>query len=762
MRPIKTLLLRVMAIVVALSFGLQAQEVKQGGYRTAQLKVTAGGSGWDFDTGNLIQLVLTDAKGNAESSGEYLTVGNDSPMPIKVSSKRVGIQNVEIGPGERRRFKIQGYRRPNSQYSEFNSSVPVGIVYWSGPSPQETQQAVQAKAQKEADSKAGQERKAQEAQRTREAEERAKKDEWTRNAQNQQDDQAARARAAAEESRRQWELSQQRAKAQRDGIAALGQMINKTLADKAIREQQERIRTNLKALESGTLNRCDSCGGTGYSECNRCSGEGVEECSLCSGRGEVGFGQFANKCTMCGGGGKSSCSTCKGTGRVDCDDCAGQGSKGSLKGAPHGSAPNIVSSPKAAMEAVERGNSKFGRGDFDGAVFDYSEAIRLDPRSVSGWSNRGGAKAKKGDFDGAIADSSEAIRLDPRTVFSWSNRASAKIDKGDLDGAIHDSSEAIRLDPQMAGAWSNRGHAKYKKGDVEGAIADCSEAIRLDPQNTTAWYIRGDAKANKGDIKGGIADCSEAIRLEERNAYAWNIRGAIKANNGDLEGGIADFSEAIRLDPRFIWAWSARGKAKRKKGDIEGAIADHSEAIRLDPRNTDAWHNRGAAKADKGDFEGAIADRSIAFEIHRDGWTAAAIAATYWRSGDLQRGLDWARKSTALDPNNQYAALYEFILSSRINKGIRSKDREVLAMRLRNADTKWPSRLLEYFAYPGKSPLAPPTTKGEMPDYYFYLGQEALIAGDRAKAVSLFKQAAEGPFGDTSTALAKAELRRLK
>ena len=345
MRPIKTLLLRVMAIVVALSLGLQAQEVKQGGYRTAQLKVTAGGSGWDFDTGNLIQLVLTDAKGNAESSGEYLTVGNDSPMPIKVSSKRVGIQNVEIGPGERRRFKIQGYRRPNSQYSEFNSSVPVGIVYWSGPSPQETQQAVQAKAAKEADAKAGQERKVQEAQRTRDAEEQAKKDEWTRNAQKQQDDQAARARAAAEESRRQWELSQQRAKAQRDGIAALGQMINKTLADKAIREQQERIRTNLKALESGTLIRCDSCGGSGYSECQRCEGEGVEECSLCSGRGEVGFGQFANKCTMCGGGGKSSCSTCEGTGRQECSRCKGSGDIGRNLAS--------ISQPNSAVDQTE-------------------------------------------------------------------------------------------------------------------------------------------------------------------------------------------------------------------------------------------------------------------------------------------------------------------------------------------------------------------------------------------------------------------------
>jgi len=701
MRPIKTLLLRVMAIVVALSLGLQAQEVKQGGYRTAQIKVTAGGAGWDFDTGNLIQLVLTDARGNAESSGEYLTVGNDSPMPIKVSSKRVGIQNVEIGPGERRRFKIQGYRRPNSQYSEFNSSVPVGIVYWSGPSPQETQQAVQAKAQKESDAKAGQERKAQEAQRAREAEEQGKKDEWTRNAQKQQDDQAARARAAAEENRRQLELSQQRAKAQREGIAALGQMINKTLADKAIREQQERIRTNLKALESGTLIRCDSCKGTGFAECQQCGGEGVEECSLCSGRGEVGFGQFANKCTMCGGGGKSSCSTCQGTGRVDCSDCAGQGSKGTLKNSNPRSGTQIGNSPKTAQEAFDLGRGKYAAGDFKGAISDFSEAIRLEPRNAASWVKRGAAKYFLGDFEGAISDYSEAIRLVPNDATTWSNRAAAKEKKGDHEGAIADFSEAIRLN---------------------------SEAIRLDPKDVAAWSNRAVAKKNKGDHEGAIADYSEAIRLNPRNLNTWTYRGIAKASLRDFDGAILDFSEAIRLNPQITYALS----------------------------------NRAKAKADKGDFEGAIADSSKAFEIDQTGYAAGDLAAAYWCSGDLQRGLDWARKSTALDPRYQFAALYEFILSSRINKGTRPKDQEALAMRLRNADKKWPSRLLEHFAYPGKYPLAPPTSKAEMPDYYFYLGQEALIAGDRAKAASLFKQAAEGPFSDTSTVLAKAELRRLK
>ncbi len=259
MRPIKTLVLRVIAIAVALSFGLKAQEVKQGGYRTAQLKVTAGGSGWDFDTGNLIQLVLTDAKGNAESSGEYLTVGNDSPMPIKVSSKRVGIQNMEIGPGEQRRFKIQGYRRPNSQYSEFNSSVPVGIVYWSGPSPQETQQAVQTKAQKDSDARAEKERQAQEARRKQEVDAARA---WQVQAQRSEDERVARTQVAAEQSR-------QKAQAYLDQSNRLGEMAS-NLQQNMIRQASEDTERMLQADEAAKIN-------SAYAQANKSAEEAQTE-----------------------------------------------------------------------------------------------------------------------------------------------------------------------------------------------------------------------------------------------------------------------------------------------------------------------------------------------------------------------------------------------------------------------------------------------------------------------------------------------------
>src|ERR1700730_4847024 len=58
-----------------------------------------------------------------------------------------------------------------------------------------------------------------------------------------------------------------------------------------------------------------------------------------------------------------------------------------------------------------RGDAHYGKGDYDRAVADYSEAIRLDPKHAFAYIGRGLSYRMKGDYDRAIADHSEAIRL---------------------------------------------------------------------------------------------------------------------------------------------------------------------------------------------------------------------------------------------------------------------------------------------------------------------------------------------------------------
>jgi tetratricopeptide (TPR) repeat protein len=53
------------------------------------------------------------------------------------------------------------------------------------------------------------------------------------------------------------------------------------------------------------------------------------------------------------------------------------------------------------------------KGDYDSAIADYSQAIRLDPDDAWAYYNRGGAYYYKGDYRRARMDWEQALRIDP-------------------------------------------------------------------------------------------------------------------------------------------------------------------------------------------------------------------------------------------------------------------------------------------------------------------------------------------------------------
>jgi tetratricopeptide (TPR) repeat protein len=132
-----------------------------------------------------------------------------------------------------------------------------------------------------------------------------------------------------------------------------------------------------------------------------------------------------------------------------------------------------------AVTHFDLGLAKQKKGDLDGAMADYNQAIKLNPKDTSAYNNRGNVKFTKGDLNGAMADYNAAIRLNQRYAVAYNNRGNIKIRKGDRNGAMADFNHAIELNPQYGLAYRNRGNAKRKKGDLDGAIADFNRAIKL-------------------------------------------------------------------------------------------------------------------------------------------------------------------------------------------------------------------------------------------------------------------------------------------
>ena len=182
--------------------------------------------------------------------------------------------------------------------------------------------------------------------------------------------------------------------------------------------------------------------------------------------------------------------------------------------------------------------------EYDKAIADYNEAIRLDPKFTIAYNNRGLARSDKQEYDKAIADFNEAIRLDPKFAYAYNNRGSAWEAKQELDKAIADYTEAIQLDPKDAYAYLTRGLAWEVKQEYDKAIADYTEIIRLDPKfasayNSRAWLWATCPDAKYRDGKKAVESATKACELSDwKKAYHIGTLAAAYAEAGDFDAAV--------------------------------------------------------------------------------------------------------------------------------------------------------------------------------------------------------------------------------
>jgi tetratricopeptide (TPR) repeat protein len=217
--------------------------------------------------------------------------------------------------------------------------------------------------------------------------------------------------------------------------------------------------------------------------------------------------------------------------------------------------------------------------NFDRAIVEFNEALKVDRTYKRSFNSRGNAWKGKGELDLAVADYNEAIRLDPGFSFPYNGRASVWYNKGEWDRAIADYSEVIRLDPDIAAPYANRGNAWKAKGELDRALEDQNEALRRDPKNVVVYANRGEVWRLKGDLDRALADQDQSVRLDPRSPLPFLVRGDTYRYKGELNRALADYDQALRLTADYIPAFVGRGLTFEKAGDIARARTEYNKAL---------------------------------------------------------------------------------------------------------------------------------------------------------------------------------------
>lgn len=187
---------------------------------------------------------------------------------------------------------------------------------------------------------------------------------------------------------------------------------------------------------------------------------------------------------------------------------------------------NTPTSGDGFVAYYNQGNAYYKVGDYDQAIENFSQALRLNPKDAHAYLNRGNARSETAQhsaepeqvYKAAIEDFTKALHLKPnygeaflsRGIVRYESAQYSKNPEREYLQAIYDFNQALRLSPQTAKAFVKRGIAHYKLAQYNGelnqgyktAIGDFNQALTLNPQEAEAYLKRGTVRYELAQYSG--------------------------------------------------------------------------------------------------------------------------------------------------------------------------------------------------------------------------------------------------------------------
>ena len=234
--------------------------------------------------------------------------------------------------------------------------------------------------------------------------------------------------------------------------------------------------------------------------------------------------------------------------------------------------------------------------DYDSALADMNEALRLDPKEVSYYFNRARIKYHQDDLQGAMADYDYILKLDPDNTMTYYNRGLLRMQVGERNKAISDFTKVIKAEPDNYFAIYNRALLYDMIGNYRKAISDFNVVLEQYPDFAAGFYARSEAKRKMGDMKGGEKDFMLAMDLQKKTQYEPIDENTVASNNSKKSGQAADErSESDKNINKFNQILVADAHTEYKpeyENKIRGRVQDQNVQVSVQPMYVLTYYER--------------------------------------------------------------------------------------------------------------------------------------------------------------------------
>lgn len=247
-----------------------------------------------------------------------------------------------------------------------------------------------------------------------------------------------------------------------------------------------------------------------------------------------------------------------------------------------------VPSLAESNEDSRKCTAELERNDFDLAIDYCTAAIQSgdlsDQDLAALFNNRGLAYANKKDYDHAIEDYDQVVRLGLKDSDALYRRGLVYFGKNDYSRAIQDFDEALERNPDNVAILQSRGWAYENKNDYEQAIRDYDRAISLRSNYGPALIRRAKIYEAKRQYEQALADYEAATHADPKFASE-RSKGFVFFYLGRMTQSAEMFENYLKSNPNDTWVILFRYLAEAKIGNALAAARDlEVDSLKLNER----------------------------------------------------------------------------------------------------------------------------------------------------------------------------------
>jgi protein O-mannosyl-transferase len=211
----------------------------------------------------------------------------------------------------------------------------------------------------------------------------------------------------------------------------------------------------------------------------------------------------------------------------------------------------------------------------------WADARTKSPNLVRPYNNLGEAHDKLGNFDQAITEFKEALKINPNYFFGLNNLGNIYGKQGNYGEAIKYFQKALDQKPDYSPAHYNIARAYHLVGKKQEATESYRKAIQFNPYFEQAFYNLAYLSMELSGFDEAIENFNLFIKMQPNHPRAHFGLGNALMMKGQLDLAMLEYRISGKLDPTFALPYMNIASIQMQTKNISAAIENYEKALKI-------------------------------------------------------------------------------------------------------------------------------------------------------------------------------------